>query len=157
AVVIKLILPRRKLLIPGRAVVFLIVTMILAPGLMANVILKDHWGRPRPIDITQFGGNEHFVAWWDPRGDCRTNCAFVSGGVAGAFLTIAPAALAPPPLRTFCYGPALCLGTALGSVPGDGRRPFSVRCHLCRCIHVSHHLDRIRPNLSLAAHAPVGR
>ena len=54
----------------GRAAVFLIATMALAPGLLVNVLLKDHWGRSRPIDVTQFGGDERFVAWWDPRGDC---------------------------------------------------------------------------------------
>src|SRR5262245_18280382 len=41
ALLIKLILPWRKLLMPGRAVVFLIATMILTPGIMANVILKE--------------------------------------------------------------------------------------------------------------------
>ncbi|MGB9041434.1 MAG: PAP2 family protein, partial [Pseudolabrys sp.] len=63
ALVIKLIRPQRKLLISGRAVVFLIGTMVLAPGLLVNVLLKDHWGRPRPIDVTQFGGNDRFVSW----------------------------------------------------------------------------------------------
>ena len=116
ALLIKLILPRRKLLMSGRAVVFLIATMVLAPGLMANVLLKDHWGRPRPIDVTQLGGNEHFVAWWDPRGDCPANCAFVSGDVAGAFWTIAPAALAPPQWRAIAYGAALALGTGMATI-----------------------------------------
>jgi lipid A 4'-phosphatase len=79
ALVIKLMLPWRKLLMPGRAVVFLIATMILAPGIMANVALKEHWGRPRPIDVTQFGGNEHFVPWWDRHGDCPANCSSRQG------------------------------------------------------------------------------
>ena len=96
ALLIKLILPRRKLLMSGRAILFLMATLALGPGLLVNVVLKDHWGRSRPIDVTQFGGPEHFVAWWDPRGDCPSNCAFVSGDVAGAVWTIAPAALAPP-------------------------------------------------------------
>src|SRR5262245_11315027 len=113
ALAIKLILPRHRLLIPGRAVVFLLATMIMAPGLMVNVILKEHWGRSRPIDVTQFGGNEHFVAWWDPRGDCPANCAFVSGDVAGAFWTVAPAALAPPQWRALAYGAALAFGTGM--------------------------------------------
>jgi membrane-associated PAP2 superfamily phosphatase len=108
-----MILPRRPLLMSGRAVIFLIATMILAPGLMANVILKEHWGRSRPIDVTQFGGNEHFVPWWDPRGDCPANCTFVSGDVSGAFWTIAPAALAPPQWRALAYGAALALGTGM--------------------------------------------
>jgi lipid A 4'-phosphatase len=113
ALLIKLILPRRKMLLPGRAVVFLIATLALAPGLLVNVLLKDHWGRPRPIDVTQFGGTDHFVAWWDPRGNCPNNCSFVSGDVAGAFWTIAPAALAPPQWRALAYGAALALGTSM--------------------------------------------
>src|SRR4029077_4040552 len=116
SLVIKLILPRRKLLMSGRAIVFLLATMILAPGLLVNVLLKDHWGRSRPIDVTQFGGSEHFVAWWDPRGDCPANCAFVSGDVAGAFWTIAPAALAPPQWRAVAYGAALALGSGMAAI-----------------------------------------
>jgi lipid A 4'-phosphatase len=116
ALVIKLILPKRKLLVSGRAVVFLIATLALAPGLLVNVLLKDHWGRPRPIDVTQFGGSEHFVAWWDPRGDCPGNCSFVSGDVSGAFWTIAPAVLAPPQWRALSLGAALALGTAMAAI-----------------------------------------
>ena len=50
AIGLKLVFPRRPTLIAGRAAVFLIATLALAPGLMANVILKDYWGRPRPAD-----------------------------------------------------------------------------------------------------------
>ena len=89
ALIIKLILPRRKLLISGRAILFLMATLALGPGLLVNVLLKDHWGRPRPVDVTQFGGDQHFVAWWDPRGECPNNCSFVSGDVAAAFWTLA--------------------------------------------------------------------
>jgi lipid A 4'-phosphatase len=113
ALVIKLILPKRKLLISGRAIVFLIATLALAPGLLVNVGLKDHWGRPRPIDVTHFGGDQPFVAWWDPRGACPNNCSFVSGDVSGAFWTLAPAALAPPQWRALAYGAALALGTGM--------------------------------------------
>jgi len=116
ALLIKLILPWRKLLMPGRAVVFLIATMILAPGIMANVILKEHWGRSRPIDVTQFGGNENFVPWWDRRGDCPANCSFVSGDVAGAFWTLAPAALAPLQWRALAYVAAVALGTGMAAL-----------------------------------------
>lgn len=116
APVVKLILPRRKMFISGRAVVFLIATLALAPGLMVNVVLKDHWGRPRPIDVAQFGGDQKFMAWWDPRGACPSNCSFVSGDVAGAFWTIAPAALAPPQWRALAYGAALALGTGMAII-----------------------------------------
>ena len=116
ALVVKLILPRRKLLMPGRAVVFLIATMIFAPWLMANVTLKEYWARPRPIAVVQFGGNEPFVPWWDPRGDCPANCSFVSGEVTGAFWTLAPAALAPPQWRALAYAAALALGIGMATL-----------------------------------------
>ncbi|HZL29796.1 MAG TPA: phosphatase PAP2 family protein [Pseudolabrys sp.] len=116
AFVIKLILPRRKLMVSGRAILFLTATLALGPGLLVNVILKDHWHRSRPIDVQQFGGDEHFVPWWDPRGDCPNNCAFVSGDVAGAVWTIAPAVLAPPAWRAVAVGAALTLGAGMAVV-----------------------------------------
>jgi membrane-associated PAP2 superfamily phosphatase len=116
ALVLKLALPRRRLLLPGRAILFLIATIALGPGLVANVVLKDNWSRPRPIEVTQFGGPLHFVAWWDPRGECDKNCSFVSGDVSGAFWTIAPAALVPPPWRALAYGAALALGAGMAAL-----------------------------------------
>ena len=153
ALVVKLILPRRKLLIPGRAVVFLIATMVLAPGLLVNVVLKDHWGRPRPIDVTQFGGPEHFVAWWDPRGDCPNNCSFVSGDVAGAFWTIAPAALAPPQWRALAMGAALALGTGMAAVRVMAGGHFVSDAVFAGVFTFPDHLAFVRRDLSLAAHA----
>ena len=116
ALAIKLILPRRKLLVSGRAILFLTATLALGPGLLVNVVLKDHWHRSRPIDVQQFGGSEHFTAWWDPRGDCPSNCAFVSGDVAGAVWTIAPAVLAPPAWRALAVGAALTLGAGMALI-----------------------------------------
>jgi lipid A 4'-phosphatase len=116
AVLVKLILPRRRMLIPGRAVLFLIATLALAPGLVANVILKDYWGRPRPFEVARFNGPETFVPWWDPRGNCDKNCSFVAGEGAGAFWTLAPAALAPPAWRPLAYGAALTFGIAVSGL-----------------------------------------
>lgn len=109
AILWKLIVPRRPMLISARAAVFLIVTMLLGPGLLVNVGLKDHWGRPRPIDVAQFGGSEHFVPWWDPRGDCPNNCSFVSGDVSTVAWTFAPAALVPGPWQPLAFAGAFAL------------------------------------------------
>jgi membrane-associated phospholipid phosphatase len=76
-------------------------------------MLKDHWGRPRPIDVTEFGGSEHFVPWWDPRGDCPNNCSFISGDVSAAAWTFALAALAPAPLRPLAYALAIIFTSAV--------------------------------------------
>jgi membrane-associated PAP2 superfamily phosphatase len=113
AVLLKLVLPRRRMLVSGRAALFLIATMALGPGLLVNVALKDHWGRPRPVDVSVLGGEQHFVPWWDPRGDCPGNCSFVSGDVSGAAWTFAPAALAPPAWRALAYAGAMALTLAM--------------------------------------------
>ncbi|SRR6266545_591794 len=122
ALVGKLVLPRRPMLLSGRAAVLMIVTLGLGPGLLANVLLKDNWGRPRPIDVTEFRGAEHFAPWWDPRGECPKNCSFVAGEPSGAFWTLAPAAVAPPQWRVLAYGAALAFGSAVGvlRVAGGG-------------------------------------
>ena len=116
ALIFKLFRPRMRMLVPGRAVVFLVATLALAPGLVVNGIFKEHWGRPRPIDVTQFQGADAFVPWWDPRGACPANCSFVSGDASAAYWTLAPAALAPPAWRPFAFGAALTFGTAVGAL-----------------------------------------
>jgi len=123
--VVKLVLPRRRMLIPGRAVLLLLSTLALGPGLLANVILKDNWSRPRPIDVTEFQGEDHFVPWWDPRGDCPKNCSFIAGEPSGAFWTLAVAAVTPPPWQALAYGAALLFGAGVGLVRLAGGGHFA--------------------------------
>ena len=92
---------------------FLVATLALGPGLLVNVTMKDYWPRSRPIDVPELAGSERFVPWWDPRGACEKNCSFVAGESAGAFWTIAPAALAPPHWRALAYAGALAFGASV--------------------------------------------
>src|ERR1700733_3062871 len=126
AILGKLVLPHRRMLIEGRAALFLIATLALGPGVLTNLVLKDHWHRARPIDVQQFGGAYHFTPWWDPRGDCPNNCSFIAGEPSGAFWTLAPAALAPPELRAVAYGAAIAFGAGIGALRiGAGAHFFS--------------------------------
>jgi|EndMetStandDraft_8_1072994.scaffolds.fasta_scaffold21058_3 lipid A 4'-phosphatase len=114
AIGLKLARPHRPMLIPARAAILMVATLALAPGVVANLVFKEHWGRPRPIDVAEFGGLEHFRPWWDPRGDCPKNCSFVAGEPSGAFWTMAAAAAVPPQWRAPAYGAALAFGAAVG-------------------------------------------
>src|SRR5882724_6972977 len=58
APLLKLIRPRRPLLIPGRAILLMLITLALGPGVVTNMVLKEHWHRPRPIDVAQFGAGD---------------------------------------------------------------------------------------------------
>jgi lipid A 4'-phosphatase len=110
APLLKLARPERPLLISGRAIIFLLVTLLLSAGVLTNLTFKSYWGRPRPVVVTQFNGPEQFVPWWDPRGSCDRNCSFFSGEGATAFWTYAPAALAPPAWRPLAYAAATLFG-----------------------------------------------
>jgi lipid A 4'-phosphatase len=112
ALIIKLVRPDRPLLMSGRAIVFLLLTLTLSAGVFTNLTFKSYWGRPRPVLVTEFGGDLPFVAWWDPRGQCGRNCSFFSGEGATAFWTFAPAALTPPAWRPLAYAAATLFGVA---------------------------------------------
>jgi hypothetical protein len=40
--------------------VFLLLSLAIGSGLIIHAGLKDHWGRPRPRQITEFGGEQSF-------------------------------------------------------------------------------------------------
>lgn len=112
----KLVFPRTKMVIAPSVALFLVGSFIAGPGVFTNLILKDNWGRPRPIQVEQFGGNADFEPWWRPGGACERNCSFVSGEGSLAFWTVAPAMLAPPPARPFAMGAALLFGASVGGL-----------------------------------------
>jgi hypothetical protein len=35
---------------------FILLSVILGPGLLVNLVFKDHWGRPRPRQVVALGG-----------------------------------------------------------------------------------------------------
>ncbi len=110
AIVAKVARPDRPMLIPGRAAVFLLITILLSAVVLTNLTFKSYWGRPRPVVVTEFNGPLEFVPWWDPRGACGRNCSFFSGEGATAFWTYAPAALTPPAWRPLAYVAATLFG-----------------------------------------------
>lgn len=58
---------------------FLALCLSIGPGLVSNVILKDHWGRARPMHLTEFGGTKSYSLALVPSNQCDRNCSFVSG------------------------------------------------------------------------------
>jgi len=112
ALIWKAIRPDLPLLVKGRSIIFLLVTLTLSAGVLTNLTFKSYWGRPRPVVVTQFNGPQEFVPWWDPRGSCERNCSFFSGEGATAFWTYAPAALTPPAWRPLAYAAATVFGVA---------------------------------------------
>lgn len=96
----------------SRAILFLVVSLALGPGLLVNGLLKEHSHRPRPEQTVEFGGPWRFRPYETFDGACRSNCSFVSGEVATSAWTLAPALLAPPPFRAAAVGAALLFTAA---------------------------------------------
>jgi lipid A 4'-phosphatase len=66
------------------------------PGLVANLILKDQWGRARPTQTVEFGGYKTFTPALVPARQCHRNCSFVSGEASAIFVLFFAAALIVP-------------------------------------------------------------
>jgi len=98
----------------GRGAAFLALTIAIGPGLLVNVVLKDHSHRPRPVQVTEFQGKDAFRPFYRFDGACDTNCSFVSGETSSAVWLVAPALLAPPAWRSLAVGAALSFGLAVG-------------------------------------------
>ena len=63
----------------------ILISALLGPGLIVNVILKENFGRARPAQTKFFGGNKEFTPAWHISKQCRHNCSFSSGHAAQAF------------------------------------------------------------------------
>lgn len=75
---------------------FLIACLAVGPGVMTNLTFKDHWGRARPREIVEFGGDKAFTPALVPAAQCKLNCSFVSGEASSMFMVFFAAALLFP-------------------------------------------------------------
>ncbi len=106
---------RRKWLLESG---YLLTCLVVGPGVVVNVVLKDNWGRARPANIVEFGGDQQFSPPWMISDQCATNCSFVSGHASSGFFLMALAFI--PSLRKWrdCL---LYIGLTSGFVSGFGR------------------------------------
>lgn len=78
-----------------RAALYLLLVMIIGPGLLVNTVFKDQWGRARPSQVEQFGGTKIFTRAAIPTDQCEKNCSFVSGHASVGFFFLALAFVWP--------------------------------------------------------------
>lgn len=104
---------RRPRLLPVRGAVFLLSGYALGVGLLVNVILKNQWGRPRPIQIDQFCGDAPYIPVWQISSYCETNCSFVSGEGSTAFWFVSLALFVPEKWRVSAFALLLAFAAIL--------------------------------------------
>ena len=99
-----------------RAYAFVLASVAIGPGLIANVLFKNEWGRARPRQITEFGGVADFTPALALADQCVRNCSFVAGDASLAFATLAVALLAPAATRVRWVAAAILFGTFIGFI-----------------------------------------
>jgi membrane-associated PAP2 superfamily phosphatase len=99
--------------------VFVLLFLALGPGLVVNVLFKDHLGRARPREIVEFGGSHQHTPIWQP-GNSGKNSSFPSGHAAIAFFLIAPWFLLRDEKHTIAVG-FLVSGLIFGSLVSIAR------------------------------------
>lgn len=96
---------------------FLLISLLLGPGVIVHNVFKDNWGRARPHQTSEFGGDAAFTRAWVPTDQCERNCSFVSGHSAMGYYLAVFALIVPRERRRRW----LLTGIAAGSVIGLGR------------------------------------
>lgn len=71
-----------------RSLLLLATVLAIGPGLVVNLALKDHWGRPRPRDCVEFGGARSFLPVGTP-GGAQAGRGFPSGHASSGFYFLA--------------------------------------------------------------------
>lgn len=51
-----------RLFVYRKMALYLLLVMVVGPGLLVNTIFKEQWGRPRPRDLIQYGGKYAYEA-----------------------------------------------------------------------------------------------
>lgn len=68
---------------------FLLLVLLIGPGIIVHPILKDNWDRPRPRDVQQFGGEREFTPAFIVTEQPGRNQSFASGHGAMGFFFMA--------------------------------------------------------------------
>lgn len=79
---------RRVRGVDGRVVAYVLLALLLGTGLIVNGVLKHGFGRARPRNVLEFGGDQRFSPAFVLSEACTTNCSFPSGDAAGAFFAL---------------------------------------------------------------------
>lgn len=100
--------------------VFLALLLIIGPGLIVNAIFKGHWGRPRPVEIVDFGGEQTYLPVWQ-KGMAGQGKSFPSGHASIGYYLMAPFFFLYPMGRKRWGLLFLALGLVYGTTMGIGR------------------------------------
>jgi len=104
-------------ILTSKNLLFIIICLLIGPGLVVNGIFKEHWGRARPSQIVEFGGTKQFTPAFVISNQCESNCSFTSGHASAGFFPLCFGMLATNRKRKIAgYVGGVILGAIVGMV-----------------------------------------
>lgn len=95
---------------------YLLLTFAIGSGLIIHAVLKDHWGRPRPRQVIEFGGLQPYRPYYKPNigNQPEPSKSFTSGHASLGYYFFALALLGGIYHSLFLYWLGLSLAWGLG-------------------------------------------
>ncbi|BAF70220.1 phosphatase PAP2 family protein [Nitratiruptor sp. SB155-2] len=106
----------KKEWVSKKILIYLLLVLLLGPGLVVNVVFKNHFGRARPSQVEQFAGTKKFTPALQIANQCKKNCSFSSGHAAAAFYFLALIPLFHGRKRRIVAALAIIWGSVVGLV-----------------------------------------
>jgi lipid A 4'-phosphatase len=99
-----------------KKMLYLLLCLLIGPGLFVNTIFKDNFGRARPSQIMEFGGEKSFSRAFSITSNCLKNCSFVSGHASVGFYFSAISFITAGIISSLFFYGAIILGLIIGMV-----------------------------------------
>lgn len=109
---------------PWRLYAFIpLLTMIIGAGLIVDQTFKNHWGRPRPKQVVEFGGTQQFHPFYKPNfsDQPEPSKSFPSGHCTMGFLLFSVAFAGQRAGKRWLYRLGMAAAFILGALLGYAR------------------------------------
>ena len=101
---------------PRLAWVYLGLCLLVGPVLVTHGLFKAPFGRPRPMQIIEFGGTMMFKPAFVPSNQCNWGCSFVSGESSSTFIPFFAGAILFPQAAPLIIAGGTVAGVSAGSI-----------------------------------------
>ncbi len=95
---------------------FMFLALLVGPALIVNLVLKENFGRARPRNIVEFGGNKEFTKPFSMSNQCEKNCSFVSGHSSAGFYFCTLSLIFLGRKKRLVFWGGILLGTIIGFI-----------------------------------------
>lgn len=106
---------KKNVYFSSKEIIYVILVLVVGPGLIVNTVFKEHWGRARPYQTTPFAGEKKFTPALFPSNQCQKNCSFSAGDPSVGFALVAFAFISRKRNKPYYIALSFFIGGLLGA------------------------------------------